>query len=72
MKHKERQCPDYILCLSKNHTEELCDITLKHDAKFEKELACALKNGMRNLVNFDRTFESLKTCTLMALFDQSI
>ena len=45
-----------ILFLSQKRTEELCIITLKNDAKFEKELIYdALKNGMRNLTNFDPT-----------------
>ena len=43
-------------------------ITLKNDAKFEKELTSALKNDMNNLVNFDPTLKSLKTCTLMGSF----
>ena len=52
----------------KNSTEELCVITLKNDVKFEEKLTCALKNDMRNLANFDPTFESLKICTLMGSF----
>ena len=43
-------------------------ITLKNDAKFEKELTSALKNDMNNLVNFDPTLKSLKTCFLMGSF----
>ena len=43
-------------------------ITLKNDAKFEKELTSALKNDMNNLVNFDPILKSLKTCTLMGSF----
>ena len=43
-------------------------ITLTNDAKFEEELTCALKNDMRNLMNFDTTLESLKICTLMGSF----
>ena len=30
-------------------------MTLKGDAKFKGKLTCALKNGMRNLVNFHAT-----------------
>ena len=43
-------------------------ITLENDAKFEEGLTCALKNDLRNLVNFDVTLESLKICTLMGFF----
>ena len=49
-------------------TEELCVITLENDAKFEEELTCALKNDMRNLVNFDPTHENLNVSTLMGSF----
>ena len=28
-------------------------MTMKNDAKFEEELTCQLKIGMRNLANFD-------------------
>ena len=38
--------------MSQKDTKELCVLTLKNDVKFEKELTCALKNGMRNLVYF--------------------
>ena len=45
-----------ILFLSQKRTEEFCVITLKNDAKFEKELIYyALKNDIRNLANFDPT-----------------
>ena len=33
---------------------------MKNDPKFEEELTCPLKNDMRNLGNFDPTFESSK------------
>ena len=45
-----------------------CVITLKNDAKFEKELTYVLKNDMRNLANFDPTLERLKIFTLMGSF----
>ena len=61
-------CWKYIMLAPKNSTEELCVITLKNDVKFEEKLTCALKNDMRNLANFDPTFESLKICTLMGSF----
>ena len=32
---------------------ELCVMTMKNDAKFEKELSCQYKIDMRNLTNFD-------------------
>ena len=34
-------------------TEELCVITMKNDAKFEEELTCRFKSGMKKLSNFD-------------------
>ena len=46
--------------------------TLKNDEKFEEELACVLKNDMRNLANFNPTLERLKISLLWALFNQSI
>ena len=57
----------YIM-LKPKRAEELYVITLKNDAKYEEELTGALKNDMRNLVNFDPTLESLKICTLMSSF----
>ena len=32
---------------------ELCVITATNDTKFEEELTCQFKTGMRNLTNFD-------------------
>ena len=32
---------------------ELCLMTMKNDARFEIELTCDFKIGMRNLTNFD-------------------
>ena len=55
-------------CLRQKRTEELCAITLENDANFEEELTGGLKNDMRNLVNFDQTFERLKIFILMASF----
>ena len=34
-------------------TGELCDMTMKNDARFEEELTCQFKIYMRNLINFD-------------------
>ena len=34
-------------------TEELCVMTMKNNAKFEKELTFHFKTDMRNLTNFD-------------------
>ena len=34
-------------------TGELCVMTMKNDAKFEKELTCQFKIEIRNLTNFD-------------------
>ena len=45
--------------ISLKFTEELCVLTMKNDAKFEKELTCRFKIGMSNLMNFDlRTWKS--------------
>ena len=39
------------------------------DAKFEGEMTCAFKNGMKNLASFHQNmFESLKIWTLMGSF----
>ena len=37
--------------MSLKFTEELCVMTMKNDAKFEKELTCQFKIDMRNLTN---------------------
>ena len=34
-------------------TGEIFVMTMKNDAKFEEELTCRFKIGMRNLKNFD-------------------
>ena len=34
-------------------TGELCVMTMKNDAKIDKELTCHFKTDMRNLTNFD-------------------
>ena len=39
--------------MSLKYTEELCAMTMRNDAKFEKELTCRFKIEMRNLTNFD-------------------
>ena len=39
--------------MSLKSTEELCVMTMKNDAKFEKEWTCHFKIGKRNLKNFD-------------------
>ena len=38
-------------------TGELCVIRMKNDAKFEEDLTCQFKIGMRNLTNFDPSTE---------------
>ena len=38
-------------------TWELCVMTMKNDAKFEKELTCQFKTDMRNLTNFDPSIQ---------------
>ena len=48
---------------------ELCVMTMKNDAKFEKELACQFKTDMSNLTNFDPSTRKIsKNCTLMGSF----
>ena len=39
--------------MSLKFTGEFCVMTMKNDAKFEKELTCQFKIDMRNLTNFD-------------------
>ena len=39
-------------CMSLTLREELCAMTMKNDAKFEKKFSCHLKIDMRNLTNF--------------------
>ena len=45
-------------------TEELCVMTMKNDAKFEEELTCRFKVGMRNLRNFDLSTQNSQKLTL--------
>ena len=40
-------------CVTLKFMRELCVMTMKNDAKFEKELTCQFKTDMRNLTNFD-------------------
>ena len=52
---------------------ELCVMTMKNDAKIERELTCQFKIDMRNLKNFDvSTRKSQKFTLWWAVFDQSI
>ena len=39
--------------MSLNFTGELCVMTMKNDAKFEKELTCRFEIDMSNLTNFE-------------------
>ena len=39
--------------MSLKFTGELCVMTIKNDAKFEKELTCQFKTDMKNSTNFD-------------------
>ena len=39
--------------MSLKSTEELYEMTMKNDTKFEEELTCHFKVDMRNLKNFD-------------------
>ena len=43
---------------------ELCVMTMKNDAKFEKKLTCQFKIDMRNLTNID---PSTQRCHKFAL-----
>ena len=62
------KCPMYLTFdLS---TEQLPFMTLKDGAKFEEKLTCGLENDMRNLVNFDQSFQlSLEIGILMGSFN---
>ena len=46
--------------MSLKFTGKICIMTIKNDAKFEEELACQFKIGMRNFTNFDPSLENLK------------
>ena len=50
--------------MSLKFTEELCVMIMKNDAKFEKELTCQLKTGMKNLTNFDPNIQKSYTFAL--------
>ena len=50
--------------MSLKFTEELCVMTMKNDAKFEEELTCRFKFGMRNLTNFDPSTRKSKKFAL--------
>ena len=50
--------------LSLKFTGELCVMTMKNDAKFEKELTCQFKIDMRNLTNFDLSTRKTQKITL--------
>ena len=39
-------------------------MTMKNNAKFEKELPCLFKIDMRNLTNFDPSTRKFKKCLL--------
>ena len=39
-------------------------MTMKNDAKFEKELTSQFKTNMRNLTNFDKSTRKSKKCKL--------
>ena len=57
-----------VYYVSVKKVQRICVITLKNDAKFEEELTWALKNDMRNLMNFTGTLNNLKICTLIDFF----
>ena len=41
-------------------TEESCTVTMNNEAKFDEELTCRFKIGMRNLTNFDPSTQKSK------------
>ena len=51
-------------CINLKLTEELCVMTMRNDAKFEKELTCPFKNDMRNLTNFDPSTQKFQQFAL--------
>ena len=51
-------------CMSLKLAGELCVMTMKNDAKFEKELTRQFKTNMRNLTNFDKSTRKSKKCEL--------
>ena len=59
-------------CLSFDFTEELC-ADMNNDEKFEEQLTCRLKIGMKKLKNFDPSTRKSQTFALSwDTFDQSI
>ena len=60
--------PDWK-CMSLKSKEELCVMTMKNDAKFDKELTCHFKIDITNLTNFDPcTLKVSKILILMCSF----
>ena len=45
-------------------TQELCVMAMKNDAKFNEELTCNFKTGMKNLTNFDSSTRKFKILAL--------
>ena len=45
-------------CMNLKLTGELCVMTMKNDATFEKKLTCQFKTNMRNLTNFDSSTQN--------------
>ena len=45
-------------------TGELCVVTMKNDEKFEEELTCRFKIGMRSLTDFDPSSRKSQKSTL--------
>ena len=54
--------------LDKKNTDELCFMTMKSDAKFEKNLTLGFNNDMRNLLNFHAITQKSKNFTSMGYF----
>ena len=48
--------------MSLKFTGELCVMTMKNYAKFEKELTSRFKTDMRNLINIDLSTQKFQKC----------
>ena len=53
-----------FLSKSLKFTGEFCVMTMKNDAKFEKELTCQFKIDIKNLTNLAQALENLKKFSL--------
>ena len=51
-------------CMSLKLTGELCVMTMKNDAKFEKRLFCQFKTDMKNFKKFDPSTQKFQKYSL--------